>query len=162
MLWRRGVPVNNNNMIDTIISVLESGNSVVLPATGFSMFPALRPGDLVHVRPFLKDEKPQIGNVLVFRDNDQLIVHRLVKFLQNEEGKDCFEARGDSRPASDKILPVQQIIGLAVSFKRAGKENTLKGVNPGKFRYMVNRSALWFFFKFKKLSYYFRLKFSDV
>jgi signal peptidase I len=149
-------PGSSIDMIDTITAILESGNSVVLPATGYSMFPTLRPGDRVLVKPVIKDEMPIPGSIVVFRDNDQLIIHRLIKILQNEEGNDCFEARGDSRPVSDKILPVQHIIGLAVSYKRAGKENYLKCCNPGKFKYLVNRTALWFFFKSKKLSDYFR------
>jgi signal peptidase I len=150
-------PEGGIDIIETIKSVLESGKFVELPATGYSMFPTLRPGDRVLVKPVIKDEMPEPGSIVVFRDNDQLIIHRLIKILQNEEGNNSFEARGDSRSMSDKILPVQHIIALAVSYKRAGKEYRLKCVIPGKLRFQVNRTAFWVFFKSKKISNFFRL-----
>jgi signal peptidase I len=149
-------PGSSIDMIDTIIAILESGNSVVLPATGYSMFPTLKPGDKVLLKPFLQDEIPVTGSIVVFRDSDQLVIHRLVEILQNEEGNYSFEARGDSRSVSDKILPVQQIIGVAISYKRNGKEHYLKCTIPMVFLYEFNRYALWGFFKMKKLQHYFK------
>jgi signal peptidase I len=147
-------PGSSIDMIDTIIAILESGNSVVLPATGYSMFPTLRPGDRVLVKPVIKGEMPEPGTIVVFRDNGQLIIHRLIKILQNEEGNDSFEARGDSRSMNDKILQVEQLIGKAVSFKRGDKEYDIRSIFPGTIQNKYNRFILWFFFKLNKLFRY--------
>ena len=47
--------------IETVKAVLESGNSVELSAAGYSMFPTLRPGDRVIVKPLAKGEIPVGG-----------------------------------------------------------------------------------------------------
>jgi signal peptidase I len=61
---------SNNNLFNRDLGiikvVLEAGHSVVLPSTGFSMFPALRPGDLVVVKPLMKGEIPENGSVVVY------------------------------------------------------------------------------------------------
>jgi signal peptidase I len=149
-------PEGGIDIIETIKSVLESGRFVELPATGYSMFPTLRPGDRVLVKPVIKGEMPETGSIVVFRDNNQLIIHRLIKIFQNEEGNDSFEARGDSRSVCDKILPVPQITGVAISYKRNGKEHYLKSTFLRAFHYDFNQCILWIFFKMKKLQYFFK------
>jgi signal peptidase I len=145
------------DLIETVKEVLAKGKSVEIPATGYSMYPTLKPGDRVMVKPLLKDQIPVLGSIVVFRDNDQLIIHRLIRIFQNEEGIKCFEAKGDSRSESDKILPVKQLIGLAVSYKRKNKEHDLRYFKPGTIQDKYNRFTLWFAFKIRRLSGYFKL-----
>jgi signal peptidase I len=151
-------PGSSNNMIDTIIAILESGNSVVLPATGYSMFPTLRPGDRVLVKPVIKGEMPQPGSIIVFRENGQLVIHRLLKITPWGTGCIKLVTRGDSRPENDKILLAEQFMGVAVSYKRKGKEHYLKSTIPLAFQYEFNRYALWVFFKMKKLQHFFKFQ----
>jgi hypothetical protein len=143
------------DLIETVIAVLAEGRSVELPAVGYSMFPTLKPGDKVMIIPILKNEIPESGNIVVFRNNDMLIMHRLIKILQDEPEKDNFIARGDSMAECDKTIPAQQLIGVAVSYKRGGKEQKLKVILPCKIKYKFNRFVLWFFFKMKKFKPYF-------
>lgn len=66
------IELNNNSIkadVGIVIAVLESGNSVELKATGYSMFPTLRPGDSVVVKPLDKGELPVPGNVVVYIEN---------------------------------------------------------------------------------------------
>jgi|WetSurSiteA1Bulk_404760.scaffolds.fasta_scaffold00717_5 hypothetical protein len=151
----KAVPMNE--LIESVKEVLAKGKSVELPATGYSMFPTLKPDDRVLVKPILKNEMPVLGSVVVFRNDDQLIIHRLIRVFPGERGEDSFEARGDSRPKSDKILPVQQLIGLAVSYKRKNKEHKLRCIIPGTILHKFNRFTLWFFIKIRKLTEYFKL-----
>ncbi len=51
--------------IDVVLLVLESGHSVELTATGYSMFPTLRPGDTVIVSPLSEATLPEPGCVIV-------------------------------------------------------------------------------------------------
>lgn len=51
--------------IDVVLSVLESGHSVELPATGYSMYPSLKPGDRMVVNPLPVGALPMKGSVVV-------------------------------------------------------------------------------------------------
>jgi signal peptidase I len=188
--------------IGIIISVLESGNSVELQATGYSMFPTLRPGDRVVVKPISKDQLPKPGNVVVCIENGlkaqttsanasvvkgrngvteerhngstaqwrngateegynnitteqhniTLVMHRLVKMVNNDAGIQTFITRGDSSLEPDQLWPQKQLLGVAVSYKRSGKEHLIINFLPGAWRYKYNRRLLRMFGKIKRLS----------
>ena len=138
-----------NRDIDIIMAVLESGNSVELNATGYSMFPTLRPGDKVIVKPFPEGEIPKPGSVVVYRDNNSLVIHRMVE-IQNNNGEYIFITRGDSRMGNDLPLGRQKLIGQAVTYKRGEKVQQVKNIVPGRINYKFNWFALWFYFKIKK------------
>jgi signal peptidase I len=166
--------------------VLESGNSVELQATGYSMFPTLRPGDRVVVKPINKIELPNPGNVVVCIENGVkaqttsanapvvkgrkgateegnnnittqqhnivLVMHRLIEIRVNDQGNPQLVTRGDSLNEPDRPCPQQQLLGVAVSYKRSGKEHLIKNFIPGAWRYKYNRRLLWMFGKIKSLS----------
>ena len=56
---------NSTREIEIVKAILESGNSVELPATGYSMFPTFKPGDMIVVRTLAKGELPEPGRVMV-------------------------------------------------------------------------------------------------
>ena len=156
-----------------IFSVLESGNSVELPAVGYSMFPTLRPGDRIIVKPIMKGELPIRGSVVVYlannvtgqgegttaKDNREkrwsgnrgLVMHRLIGIYNNPSGKPLFITRGDSGKEPDKPWPQQQLIGVAVNYKRDKKEQLIKTFIPAFWRYIYNLMFLWMFRKIMRL-----------
>jgi signal peptidase I len=138
--------------VDTgiILSVLESGNSVELPATGFSMFPSLRPGDMVIVNPIKTGDLPESGNIVVFKTNNGLVMHRLVETAEDNRGEQIFITRGDCMKENDNPLHFKQIIGVAAKYKRSGKDNAVRALIPGRYRYIYNRKLLWLFNKLKR------------
>jgi len=146
--------------VEIVIAVLESGHSVELPATGYSMFPTLKPGDRVVVKPLPKIELPMIGSVVVFEvngpteegaghraqgteHNSVLVMHRLVDIKHDDSGNPLLITRGDTEMENDKPWVQQQLIGAAVSYKRCGKERLVKVFVPGVRRYKYNRRVLW-------------------
>jgi signal peptidase I len=187
---------NINKFIDSnvgiVIAVLESGNSVELKATGYSMFPTLRPGDRVVVKPLVKGELPVPGNVVVCvgngvkaqrhngvteerrndvteekhisiseerhnnitteQHNSILVMHRLIEIKTDDQNNHQLVTRGDSLNEPDKLWPRQQLLGVAVSYKRSGKEHLIKKFIPDAWRYKYNRRFLWMFGKIKRLS----------
>jgi signal peptidase I len=179
---------NINQFIDgnvgIVIAVLESGNSVELKATGYSMFPTLRPGDRVIVKPLTKGELPKPGDVVVCIENGLkaqgrkgateemlnfareegynnitaeqhnviLVMHRLIEMRIDDRVNPQLITRGDSLNESDKLWPRQQLLGVALSYKRSGKEHLIKNFIPGAWRYKYNRRLLWMFGKIKRLS----------
>jgi hypothetical protein len=152
--------------IAIVLAVLESGNSVELPAMGYSMFPTLRPGDKVLVRPLDKGEVPVEGSVVVclkkgvkaqrYSDatqqdddipsggiNDILVMHRLIGIKDRDSGNPIFITRGDSLPTADLPWTRSQLLGIAVSFERGRKEYAVKTVIVREWRYSFNRRLLW-------------------
>ena len=162
---------NNDTIgIDVVLSVLESGHSVELPATGYSMFPTLRPGDRVVVKPLLKGELPMRGSVVVFINNGAtaqgaehraqggelraqgsansvLVMHRLVEMKSDDSGIPLFITRGDSMMEADMPWPQQQLLGVAVCYRRGKKKHLIKTFIPGELRYKYNRRMLWMYSK---------------
>lgn len=139
-----------NRDMDIIMKVLESGNSVELNATGFSMFPTLRHGDRVVVKPFIEGEKPKTGSLIVYRDNNALVIHRLIA-VQNNNGEYVFITRGDSRQERDKPLAIQYLLGGAISYKRGKRAHLVKTIVPGDWRYKYNYMLLWLYNMIKRL-----------
>jgi signal peptidase I len=142
------------NDIGLIKAVLDSGHSVELPATGYSMFPTLRPGDRVIVKPLNKGEVPKPGQVVVYENQDGFVMHRLMEIIQGPPGVELFITRGDSVTGHDKPWPQQQVIGVAISYKRGSKEHLMTTLIPGTLRYLFNRRILWLFNKIKRLDSY--------
>jgi len=79
------------------------------------MVPALWPGDLVTVK---SCDPAQLGrdSIVVFRQNQRLIVHRLM----HREG-DRIVTRGDARPRLDEPVAAAEIVGCVESVTRNGR-----------------------------------------
>lgn len=137
--------------IDIINTVLASGHSVDLPATGYSMFPLLLPGDKVTVKPISKGEIPGPGNVVVFRSKSGLVLHRVVKLTKSLSGAIIAETQGDSLLVKDQPLNSELLIGIAISFKRNGKIHPIKKFLPGLLRYRFNNLFLQVYIKLRKI-----------
>ena len=133
-----------------ILSVLESGNSVELQATGCSMFPSLRHGDMVIINPIKTGDLPESGNIVVFKTNNGLVMHRMVKSAADNNGEQIIITRGDCQKENDIPVQLKQIIGVAVKYKRSGKDNAIRTYIPGRYRYHYNRKLFWLFNKLKR------------
>jgi signal peptidase I len=136
---------------EIITAVLEKGNSVELTASGYSMFPTFRPGDRITIKPLNGTNIPEPGSVIVYEDNSVFVMHRLVKMVKIDTGIQTFITRGDSTPKHDKPWFQQQLIGIAISFKRNNKVHQVKTFIPGSWLYLFNRRLLWIFNKGKRL-----------
>jgi signal peptidase I len=137
---------------EIIKAVLETGKPIELIAAGYSMFPTFRSGDKITVKPLVNEEVPVLGSVLVYENNGVFVMHRLINIITAKSGKKLFVTRGDSLNEPDKPWPQQQLLGVAVSYKRSGKEHLIKKFIPDAWRYKYNRRFLWMFGKIKRLS----------
>lgn len=84
-----------------------------LRATGGSMLPAITAGDLLAFRACTPTAMPQIGQVVLLRQADRLLIHRLVEMSVN-----CVTTRGDALSANDMPVPHSQVLGVLVSQQR--------------------------------------------
>ena len=132
--------------IGIIRAVLDSGRTVELPATGFSMFPVLRPGDYITVKSLTEGEWPRPGDVVVFSSQTGLVMHRLISVSGIPENP-LFITQGDSLANHDKPWSAVHLAGIAVLFKRKGKEFKLEKSVPGLWRRRYNRILLWLYIR---------------
>jgi hypothetical protein len=160
--------LDSSESIHTIFSILSEGHSVELPATGYSMFPAIKPGERVVVRPVGKDEMPVRGTVLVFYENGAtaqrrngtkaeehsglFVMHRLIEVRKDEAENAILITRGDSLEWEDEPWQIDQLVGIAVSRKSGNKERKIKSFVPSGLRYRVNWWLLWGYGKWFRVS----------
>ena len=92
-------------------ALLSYGLGFRFRACGRSMAPAIRDGDLLHVRPVVI-EKLRRGDIVLFADGRGFRAHRLV-FV--DRGRDLFLTRGDAGVEIDGALSSSQLLGKVVA-----------------------------------------------
>ncbi len=94
--------------------LLAGGVDIRMNARGISMFPLISTGDRIIVRP---EKKYAIGEVVVFKRNDALLCHRLVKIFERD-GIRYGQTRGDSFLDPDEPVPIDQMLGKVVEVEK--------------------------------------------
>ena len=111
---------------DLIADVARNQGQVQLKVAGASMVPALWPGDLVTVRSCDLSEL-QPGSIVVFRQNERLVTHRFVRWVDSTHGAgDCAVTRGDARSRCDKPVKASEVLGRVESAMRNGRPVNLQ------------------------------------
>jgi len=120
-------------------SLLAMGKILEVRATGYSMYPAIKPGAIISIEPFSPGSEPQPGEIIAWRRESGLVVHRVVRVDKNDKGK-VFITRGDSCKSEDPPVDAGKIAGKVISFKLTGnrtiKVNSDMNYNP---HYRYNR-----------------------
>lgn len=131
-------------------SLLSEGKTIKVRADGYSMYPAIKPGTVILIEPVAPDRPLQPGEVIAWKRETGLIVHRLVRIYRNNDVVFYF-TRGDSCRYEDKPVTPGSIAGRVTgTYDKTGNE--LKTLRLKKNHcYLYNRSAIWIILKFKKL-----------
>ncbi len=95
------------------------GHSVKTIASGTSMFPFLRKGDLLTIEPVSMDEIKR-GDVVVFECEEKWIAHRVIKIHSND-GLAELTTRGDARVSNDPPVRKENYIGIVSYLERNNK-----------------------------------------
>jgi signal peptidase len=103
---------------------IKNGHAVQTIASGTSMFPFLRKGDVLTIDP-APMETIKRGDIVVFENEDKWIAHRVIKIRNNTEGLE-FLLRGDTCMAFDPIVNKGNYIGIVRVFTR---KNSKKNMN---------------------------------
>ena len=86
---------------------------------GESMVPLLREGQLVAVD--LSPFEPEVGDLLLYRQLDYLVVHRYLGPATREDGHPTLRTRGDACLALDPPLERTRVRGRVVAVEREGR-----------------------------------------
>lgn len=96
---------------------LENSYDLQVKTLGYSMFPFIKYGDSITISS-LKDS-PKIGDLILFKKKEKLILHRLIKIKYNSGP--VFITKGDSSFNYDEPIIESEILGKAIEIKRKGK-----------------------------------------
>ena len=91
---------------------------------GESMQPTLRPGQLLAVE--FAPQRLARGDMLIFRQGDLLLVHRLLGPARPLEGRPRLRTRGDGTLALDPPVELDRVIGRVVAVADGEKWRTTR------------------------------------
>lgn len=114
---------------EALASLLEAGRPCEVPVWGRSMHPFLKAGDrlqLCRVGP----EHLGLGDLIAFRREDRLIVHRFAGSLR-QDGALWLRQKGDNLPGFS-LIPAEDLVGRVALVE-----------GPGGTRAMLSGPGLW-------------------
>ena len=118
------------------LALTASGSAVLTIVPGDrSMEPTLYGGDAVLAVP-LPDE-PVRGDLLVFRQNDDLVVHRYLGPARAKDGAPCLRTRGDGRHELDPPPARAAVRARVAAVRRGAAWRSLDGGAPRVYAFLV-------------------------
>jgi signal peptidase I len=106
----------NAGFAELMAAVLARGAPFRFQASGFSMLPFIRDGDVITLSP--TPAHLRFGDVVAFvnHGNDRLIVHRIVHITRHG-----YFMRGDNLPEPDGFVSHAGILGRVILVERRGR-----------------------------------------
>lgn len=106
--------------------IIRQGRSVQIVASGYSMYPFLRKGDLLTVEPVTM-ETIKLGDIVVFESGGKWIAHRVIH-IRSKADSLGFLLRGDTCIEFDPVVNKENYIGSVRVFTRKNsKKNSSTG-----------------------------------
>jgi signal peptidase I len=103
---------------DLAAEVLRSFGSLRFRATGWSMLPAIWPGDTL-VAERVRWDQVQVGEVVLVGRDGRLCAHRVVSRAESF-GSTHWTTQGDAMPAPDRPVIETELLGRVSHLLRAG------------------------------------------
>ena len=101
--------------------LLGEGLTVRVRASGYSMFPAIHPGDIIEIEPFAGTGVALVpGTVVALRRENDFVVHRLLGVFERD-GQLWLFTRGDSVLRADEPVPAEEIAGTVITIIRGSR-----------------------------------------
>jgi len=101
-------------------SLIADNQTLIITAGGFSMWPAIQPGDRVILSPCYPADL-SAGDVVAARRDGGFVVHRITE-IKRDSAFLLFRIRGDASMAADPWITELNLAGMVTSVRRGGKE----------------------------------------
>lgn len=121
-----------------IAEALKRRGRIALRVYGTSMLPWVRPKDIALIRQ-TTIEHVRCGDIVLFRRDNHLLVHRIVEKKGSLEAAKLF-SKGDAHPTHDGVVAEQELLGRVVRIYRNGRRIDLDA--PGQLALAVFISQL--------------------
>jgi hypothetical protein len=95
--------------------LLRTNRSVRFTATGASMRPVIREGDVVTIEP-CAGERRRAGDIVLYSTPRGLTLHRVLRLEES-----LLVVRGDALDSQGELVPATAVLGCLVSVCRAGR-----------------------------------------
>ncbi len=105
---------------DTVTALLGEGRNITVTAGGYSMWPAIRPGDMVVIGPW-SVEAAAAGQVVALRRDGGFVIHR-VTAVTTVAGRKLIITRGDTAARADEPAGPETVAGMVISVTRRGRQ----------------------------------------
>jgi len=99
--------------------VLRSSGSLRLQVTGWSMLPAVFPGDTLVIEPTNTEDMVE-GDVVMFSNGRRFVAHRIVA-RSHSPGRSRVHTQGDAVPRPDSPLAESDLLGKVSFVLRKGR-----------------------------------------
>ncbi|HUS85978.1 MAG TPA: S24 family peptidase [Bacteroidales bacterium] len=131
--------------------LLKEGTSVRIIASGYSMYPSIKPEDIIIIHPIPDPLSLIPGEIIAWQRDTDFVVHRLIH-IAGYNNRKYFLTRGDSSLSSDQTIGPDQLAGKVTSIERHGRTlPRLPNAFIPEWRYGLNRKKVWFIVRIKKV-----------
>jgi signal peptidase I len=135
---------------DIGFSLLSEGKVIKIRADGYSMYPSVKPGSIVHIQAITEDTAPIPGEIVVWKRKSKFIVHRLIRIIQNNDNI-LYVTRGDSCSNEDAPDSADKLVGKVIRIEDPKGYITTGNDLIRKPDYLLNRSLVRILIIFRKL-----------
>ncbi|MCX6332985.1 MAG: signal peptidase I [Bacteroidia bacterium] len=145
--------ISDNHIIvkDIGFSLLAEGTALKVKADGYSMYPSIKPGSVVLIEPLAEGLPPSPGEIIAWKREAGLVVHRLVRIVR-EGNSISFFTRGDSCAYEDQPIKKEQIAGKVVQLESPDGRILSSGDKlVRKPSYLYNRLIVWVLVRIRRV-----------
>lgn len=118
-------------------AMLAEEKPVTVTAGGYSMWPAIKPGDRVRISPPIKETIAARGSVVALRRDGGFVVHRVTD-VRRDGPADQIRTRGDTSVTADPWINTRDVAGMVTLVTEEG--DTIP-VPPRRFPYLAGSLA---------------------
>ncbi len=106
---------------DTAETLLREGKNIMVTAGGYSMWPAIRPGDKVEIEP-IGTRVPEIGEIVALKRDGGYVIHRVTGMTAGRNAT-LIRTQGDGVTREDEPADAGMIAGIVGSVVRSGRQH---------------------------------------
>jgi signal peptidase I len=153
---RNSAWVNGSKIFPELIAnLLTDGNKIKFRAPGDSMYPTIRDGDEITVKP-IEAASITIGDIILYRHKSGVVAHRVIRMAKRDvpdfqssapkslpsvlSPRSYFILRGDAAVVFDDPVRADQILGKVTIVEREGRRVDLYSPKA-KIRFQIRRLA---------------------
>ncbi|MGB8492534.1 MAG: signal peptidase I [Bacteroidales bacterium] len=146
--------MSKNHLSYTILkdigfSLLAEGKIIRVRAEGYSMYPAIKPGSVIYIKP-LQEETSLPGDIIAVKRESGFVVHRCIRNIE-KEGKKYIITRGDSIMAEDDPVDYKDIAGTVIRVETPqGKTVEAEKLTKKHVNYALNRLLVRIMLQFRR------------
>ena len=114
------VSLGEPDFVKLAADILGKGDALRFRAYGGSMYPFIRNGDIIEVKP-IEVSAVRPGDVVFYHSvGGRLCAHRVIR-VGAQRGQVALMTKGDSAPSSDPLVHPEQILGQVFAIRRGDK-----------------------------------------